>query len=128
MLMAHHLGKRWHRLYRSSLYRMDKVQPIKQKFADMTSIEINGFWKEVSVLYCYCIMKRYSFSVSSITILISVLLSKIFKLYKSQKSGREVWSKTLWVDLDPTVLTEGVESFLKEFRKLPKNVQKKKIK
>lgn len=47
MLMAHHLEKRWFRLYRSSLYRLDKLQPIKQKFAAMTAVEISGFWKEV---------------------------------------------------------------------------------
>jgi len=28
----------------------------------------------------------------------------------------------LWADLDPNVLTEGVESYLKEFRKLTKAV------
>ncbi|CAD6994112.1 unnamed protein product [Ceratitis capitata] len=44
----------------------------------------------------------------------------VYKLYKSYKTGREVWSKTLWADLDPQILTDGIESYMKEFRKLPK--------
>lgn len=40
------------------------------------------------------------------------------------KTAREGWSKTLWADLDPFVLTEGVEGFLKDFRKLPKQVKR----
>lgn len=46
--MAHHLEKRWKRLFLSALYRSEKLQPIKQKFADMTSVEINEFCDDVS--------------------------------------------------------------------------------
>jgi len=48
MLMAHHLEKRWKRLFLSALYRYEKLQPIKQKFADMTSVEIDEFCDDVS--------------------------------------------------------------------------------
>lgn len=47
---------------------------------------------------------------------------QVYKLYKAYKTGREVWSKTLWADLDPQILTDGIESYMKEFRKLPKQV------
>lgn len=46
--------------------------------------------------------------------------NKLYKLYKHQKNAREGWSKTLWADLDPQILTDGIESYSKEFRKLPK--------
>lgn len=47
MIMAHHLEKRWNQLYRSALYRADKLKPIKEKFADMTLAEIESFLSEV---------------------------------------------------------------------------------
>lgn len=31
-----------------------------------------------------------------------------------------MWSKTLWANLNPQLLVDGIEGFLKEFRKLPK--------
>lgn len=46
--MAHHLEKRWKRLFLSALYRSEKLQPIKQKFADITADEISVFWDDVS--------------------------------------------------------------------------------
>lgn len=46
--MAHHLEKRWKRLFLSALYRSEKLQPIKQKFAEITSGEIDVFWDDVS--------------------------------------------------------------------------------
>lgn len=48
MLMAHHLEKRWKRLFLSALFRSEKLQPIKQKFADITHGEIEVFWDDVS--------------------------------------------------------------------------------
>ncbi|XP_058981464.1 dynein axonemal heavy chain 10-like [Musca domestica] len=166
MLMAHHLGKRWQRLYRSALYRLDKVQPIKQKFADMTSVEISSFWKELEIFIedflnngpgavgpdldrGFKLMDPYGNKINELESRRLELANAeklfdmpmqdyndfsrlkedyegmqiIYKLYKSQKSAREGWSKTLWADLDPTVQTEGVESYLKEFRKLPKQVR-----
>ncbi|KAM7359342.1 dynein heavy chain at 89D isoform 2-T2 [Cochliomyia hominivorax] len=165
MLMAHHMKKRWHRLYRSSLYRLDKLQPIKQKFADMTSVEISDFWKELQEFLIDFknngpgsvddldkgskLMDNYGQKINTYENRRQELANAeklfdmpmqdyiefsrtkddfegmqiVYKLYKSQKSAREGWSKTLWADLDPSVLTEGVESFLKEFRKLSKQVR-----
>ncbi|KAI8122976.1 axonemal, Dynein heavy chain 10 [Lucilia cuprina] len=166
MLMAHHLEKRWMRLYRSSLYRLDKLQPIKQKFADMTSVEISGFWKELQEFIMDFekngpgsvagdldrgskLMEFYGQKINEFDARRQELANAeklfdmpmqdynefsrikddyegmqiVYKLYKSQKAAREGWSKTLWADLDPSVLTEGVESFLKEFRKLSKQVR-----
>ena len=48
---------------------------------------------------------------------------QIYKLYMSQKIARETWSKTLWVNLNPQALIDGIENFMKEFRKLPKPVR-----
>lgn len=55
--MAHHLEKRWKRLFLSALYRSEKLQPIKQKFAEMTSVEIDVFCDDVS---CQDNARRYS--------------------------------------------------------------------
>lgn len=48
---------------------------------------------------------------------------ELFKLYKSQKTARDTWAKTLWVDLNPQLLIDGMDGFLKEFRKMPKAVR-----
>lgn len=47
----------------------------------------------------------------------------IYKIYKSQKMARDVWGKTLWANLNPQALVDGIETFMKDFRKLPKLVR-----
>ncbi|KAG5320172.1 DYH10 protein, partial [Pseudoatta argentina] len=47
----------------------------------------------------------------------------LYNLYKEQKSSREVWAKTLWVNLNPQQLIEGMEYFIREFRLLPKSIK-----
>lgn len=49
-----------------------------------------------------------------------MLLLQIYKLYKQQKIARENWSKTLWSNLNPQLLVEGIETYVKEYRKIPK--------
>lgn len=44
----------------------------------------------------------------------------LYKLYKQQKIARENWSRTLWAHLNPMALTDGMENFMKEYRKIPK--------
>uniref|UniRef100_A0A3B3TNK4 Dynein axonemal heavy chain 10 n=1 Tax=Poecilia latipinna TaxID=48699 RepID=A0A3B3TNK4_9TELE len=48
-------------------------------------------------------------------------LRQIYKL-KLQKA-KATWSQTLWVDLDMQVLQDGIEGFIKRFRRLPKDVR-----
>ncbi|KAF9424732.1 hypothetical protein HW555_000033, partial [Spodoptera exigua] len=50
-------------------------------------------------------------------------MEQIYKIYKAQKYAREIWSKTLWSNLNPQALVDGIEQFFKEFRKLPKPVR-----
>ncbi|XP_028025407.1 dynein heavy chain 10, axonemal [Bombyx mandarina] len=50
-------------------------------------------------------------------------MDQIYKIYKAQKNAREVWAKTLWVNLNPQALVDGIEQFFKEYRKLPKVVR-----
>lgn len=47
-------------------------------------------------------------------------MEQIYKVYKAQKYARELWGKTLWVNLNTQVLIDGIEVYLKDFRKLPK--------
>lgn len=44
----------------------------------------------------------------------------VYDLYVRQKDARDVWSKTLWSELNPQLLLEGMEGFLKQFKQLPK--------
>ncbi|KAG5670791.1 hypothetical protein PVAND_001030 [Polypedilum vanderplanki] len=47
----------------------------------------------------------------------------IFKLYQAQKIARESWGKTLWANLNTQALTDGIDSFMRDYRKLPKVVR-----
>ncbi|CAG9765840.1 unnamed protein product [Ceutorhynchus assimilis] len=47
----------------------------------------------------------------------------IYKVYKAQKHARELWGKTLWANLNPQALLDGIDGFLKEFRKIPKEIR-----
>lgn len=43
-------------------------------------------------------------------------MDQIYKIYKAQKNARELWAKTLWVNLNPQALVDGIEQFFKEYR------------
>lgn len=47
----------------------------------------------------------------------------LYDLYKQQRGEREIWAKTLWVDLNPQQLIDGMEHYMREFRKLPKPIK-----
>uniref|UniRef100_A0A182NRZ8 AAA+ ATPase domain-containing protein n=1 Tax=Anopheles dirus TaxID=7168 RepID=A0A182NRZ8_9DIPT len=47
----------------------------------------------------------------------------VYKLYVQQKVAREKWSHTLWANLNPQALLEGIDNFMKEFRMIPKNIR-----
>lgn len=47
--MSYYLERRWRKLYNSSLIKAESLKPIKKKFADMTTIEINTFLENVSL-------------------------------------------------------------------------------
>ncbi|CAB0039667.1 unnamed protein product [Trichogramma brassicae] len=48
---------------------------------------------------------------------------ELFKVYEIQREAREAWAKTLWADLDPQLLIDGMDTFLKDFRKMPKHMR-----
>ncbi|GAB1598225.1 dynein axonemal heavy chain 10 isoform X2 [Argonauta hians] len=49
-----------------------------------------------------------------------VSLEALYKIHVNQKQAREEWSNTLWSNLNIQLLQTGIENFIKEFRKLPK--------
>lgn len=48
-------------------------------------------------------------------------LCSIYDLYSRQKSARDDWAKTLWSELKPQLLLEGMDSFIKEFKQISKS-------
>lgn len=50
-------------------------------------------------------------------------MQMIYKLYQAQRVARESWGKTLWANLNTQALTEGIENFIKDFRKLAKPIR-----
>nr|XP_034180267.1 dynein heavy chain 10, axonemal [Osmia lignaria] len=47
----------------------------------------------------------------------------LYDLYKQQRNARDDWSQTLWVNLNPQLLIDGMDHFIREFRKLSKFVK-----
>lgn len=45
----------------------------------------------------------------------------VLDLYNRQKNARNVWAKSLWSELKPQLLLEGIDNYLKEFQQLPCN-------
>ncbi|GAB1860436.1 Dynein heavy chain 10, axonemal [Camponotus japonicus] len=50
-------------------------------------------------------------------------MEMLYDLYKKQSNAREIWAKTLWVNLNPQQLIEGMEHFMRELRQLPKSIR-----
>ncbi|CAH1233746.1 DNAH10 [Branchiostoma lanceolatum] len=50
-------------------------------------------------------------------------LEMIYSLYKQQQAAREEWSQTLWANLNVNQLVEGIEGFIKQLKKMPKDVK-----
>lgn len=50
-------------------------------------------------------------------------MQMIYKLYQAQRVARESWGKTLWANLNTQALTDGIENFIKDFRKLAKTIR-----
>nr|XP_031841739.1 dynein heavy chain 10, axonemal [Nomia melanderi] len=48
----------------------------------------------------------------------------LYKLYKEQKKARDEWAQTLWVNLNPQLLIDGMDHFIREFRRLPEFIRK----
>ncbi|XP_077418138.1 dynein axonemal heavy chain 10-like isoform X2 [Vanacampus margaritifer] len=47
----------------------------------------------------------------------------IYDIYQEQKAAKNKWSQTLWADLNIQVLQDGSEGFIKDLKKLPKDVR-----
>ena len=50
-------------------------------------------------------------------------LTMIYALYEHQMAAREDWAQTLWANLNVNTLIEGIDGYLKELKKFPKNVR-----
>ena len=50
-------------------------------------------------------------------------LEKLYHLYEQQTKTRELWSETLWRDLDVQLLIDGIENYIKELKKMPREIK-----
>jgi len=65
-------------------------------------------------------MPQESYTLLDVTYQEYHCLCSIYDLYSRQKNAIDDWSKTLWSELKPQLLLEGMDSFIKEFKQLPK--------
>lgn len=54
-------------------------------------------------------------------------VKSLFDLYRSMKVQQEQWAKTLWVNLNPSTLVDGMEYFIKEFKKMKKELRQSSV-
>lgn len=45
---------------------------------------------------------------------------KVYQIYKRQKWARQNWGEQLWADLSADSLSDGIDQYIYELRKLPK--------
>lgn len=50
-------------------------------------------------------------------------MQMVYRLYQAQKNARETWGKTLWVNLNTGALTDGIDNYIKDYRKLAKAIR-----
>lgn len=50
-------------------------------------------------------------------------LDQIFTIYENQKAARDEWANTLWANLDVSVLSDGIDGFIKQLKRLPREVK-----
>lgn len=65
-------------------------------------------------------MQQESYTLLDVTYQEYHCLCSIYDLYSRQKSARDEWSKMLWSELQPQLLLEGMDSFIKELKQIPK--------
>ncbi|KAL1383973.1 hypothetical protein pipiens_013086, partial [Culex pipiens pipiens] len=47
----------------------------------------------------------------------------VYRMYLQQKVARAKWGQTLWANLNPQALLDGIDVFMKEYRKLPRPIR-----
>lgn len=50
-------------------------------------------------------------------------LERLYQIYEQQLKAREQWSETLWRELDVQLLIDGIENFIKELKKMPREIK-----
>jgi len=51
------------------------------------------------------------------------MMEPIYQLFERQMVSREDWGETLWRDLNVNVLSEGIDAYLNQARKMPKPIR-----
>ncbi|XP_076380407.1 dynein heavy chain at 89D [Megalopta genalis] len=51
-------------------------------------------------------------------------MEQLYTLYKEQRKARDQWAEMLWVNLNPQLLIDGMDHFIREFRKFPEFIRK----
>ena len=69
-----------------------------------------------------CVRRRCSKLIVLCLVLSDAVASSSSYVLCSQ-TAREQWSQTLWVNLNIQVLQDGIDGFIKTFRKLPKDTR-----
>ena len=50
-------------------------------------------------------------------------MQQVYQIFKNQKIAREEWAQALWANLNVEQLQKGIEDFIKELKRLPREVK-----
>ncbi|KOB71862.1 putative Ciliary dynein heavy chain, partial [Operophtera brumata] len=153
LAFAKNLEASWGGLYQTSLFRGNTLEGTKEKFSKLNVVEISNYLRELDDFvekfdnegpateyskYFDEFEARKRILQAAEQLFDNPLadfsnfnraktdfqsMEQIYKIYKAQKKAREIWARTLWVNLNPQALVDGIEQFFKEYRKLPKAVR-----
>lgn len=164
--LAYQLEKEWKSLHFSALYREQKLEMTKDRFAQMTLSEIGQFCDLLAIFVKrfeeegpgsvgealdkgLTLMEEWAkefaeteerrIELVNAEMLFDIPLADysdylgaksdfesmgvLYKFYKTQKHAREVWGRTLWSNLDPQALQDGIDGFMKDYRKIPRSIR-----
>ncbi|ETN61879.1 dynein heavy chain 10, axonemal [Anopheles darlingi] len=140
MIMAYHLEKRWKKLYHSALLRSSKLQPTKAKFAEITQSEIGTFHGELAKFISKFrsegpgtvgldldrgveLMDEYGKEFDTIDRQ-RIELENAEKLFDIPLTDyKDFLNCKLEFEEMQVALLEGIDSFMREFRLLPKPIR-----
>ncbi|XP_058809033.1 dynein axonemal heavy chain 10 [Phymastichus coffea] len=86
----------------------EQINELSQKLQDLTNAELLFDLPPADYSSFHAAKRDYEAMV------------ELFQLYKAQQIARDTWAKTLWADLNPQQLIDGMDNYLKELRKMPK--------
>ncbi|CAF4400906.1 unnamed protein product, partial [Didymodactylos carnosus] len=118
------LDNRWHEISLNSKHRDTGLKRVKGRFTEITLIQIDRLKKAIHD-FAEKFARQGSGSIHNSSELNQEMknLEKLYILYEQQSKSRELWSETLWRDLDVQILLDDIDNYIKELKKMSREIK-----